>query len=312
MKHIVSVSLGSSSRNHWAEVELLGEQYIIERIGTDGDMNKAISILKTLDGQVDAFGMGGIDLYIYVGSRRYTIKDAVPLKEAVIHTPIVDGSGLKNTLERNVIEYLEEQKIICFEGKKVLMVSAADRFGMSQALEKAGSILTCGDLMFSLGIPYPIKSLKLFYRIAGILAPIAVKLPFHLLYPTGKEQHKNEVHRYEQYYNEADIIAGDFHYIHRFMPDNLEGKVIITNTVTPQDIEELRKREAATLVTTTPEIGGRSFGTNVMEAIIITCINKNIHEITTQDYEDILQRLALKPRILSLQEQSNYGKISSI
>ena len=309
MKHIVSVSIGSTTRNHRVEVDLFGELFLIERIGTDGDIEKAIKILKALDGKVDAFGMGGIDLFIYVGNKRYMIKDAVPLREAARTTPIVDGSGLKNTLERNVIEYLAEQKQIDFLGKKVLMVSAADRFGMAQALEAEGCILTCGDLMFSLGIPYPVKSLRLFYKIAAILAPIAVRMPFHLLYPTGKEQHKNEIYKYEQVYQDADIIAGDFHYIYRFMPKQLEGKIIITNTVTAQDVEELRRRGVATLITTTPEMRGRSFGTNVIEAMIITCVGKHISEITELDYKNMIQKLALKPRIISLQEKDSITEL---
>ena len=40
MKHIVSVSLGSSTRDHQVRMELLGEEYLIERIGMDGDMTK--------------------------------------------------------------------------------------------------------------------------------------------------------------------------------------------------------------------------------------------------------------------------------
>jgi hypothetical protein len=38
------------------EVELLGEKVVIERIGTDGDMEKAAQMYKDLDGKVDAFG----------------------------------------------------------------------------------------------------------------------------------------------------------------------------------------------------------------------------------------------------------------
>ncbi len=38
MKHVVSVSIGSSKRNHKVTIELLGEEFIIERIVTDGDL----------------------------------------------------------------------------------------------------------------------------------------------------------------------------------------------------------------------------------------------------------------------------------
>src|SRR3970282_1808485 len=106
------------------ETEIFGEKFVIERIGTDGDMKKSIELIKELDGKVDAFGMGGIDLYLYAGERRYIIKDAVPLKNAAKKSPIVDGSGLKNTLERRVIKYVHDNDIVDIKGKKVLIVSA--------------------------------------------------------------------------------------------------------------------------------------------------------------------------------------------
>ncbi|HED23683.1 MAG TPA: quinate 5-dehydrogenase, partial [Firmicutes bacterium] len=106
MKRIVGISLGSSSRDHTVTVELNNEQYRIERIGTDGNMDKMIEIIRELDGKVDAFGLGGMDLYIYAVDRRYEIRDARRIVRAAEKTPIVDGSGLKNTLERRSIEYL--------------------------------------------------------------------------------------------------------------------------------------------------------------------------------------------------------------
>ena len=41
MKHAVSVSLGSAKRDKRVELELFGERVLIERIGTDGDMEAA-------------------------------------------------------------------------------------------------------------------------------------------------------------------------------------------------------------------------------------------------------------------------------
>ena len=46
VKKVVSVSLGSSSRDHRAEVELLGERFDISRVGTDGSIDKAIAKLQ--------------------------------------------------------------------------------------------------------------------------------------------------------------------------------------------------------------------------------------------------------------------------
>ncbi|MFW6282343.1 MAG: quinate 5-dehydrogenase, partial [bacterium] len=160
MKKVISISLGSSKRDHKAEIKLLGEDFIIERKGTDGNKKKARKLFYEYDGEYDAFGIGGIDLYIYSDNRRYTFKDAKDLIKDVQYTPVVDGSGLKNSLERMVIQYLEKENIITFKGKKVLMVSAVDRFGMAKSLVYHGADVTFGDLIFGLGLPVGIKTLE--------------------------------------------------------------------------------------------------------------------------------------------------------
>lgn len=301
MKRIVSVSLGSSKRNHSVEAELLGEEFLIERIGTDGDMNRVIDMIHELDGKVAAFGMGGIDLYLYGSNKRYTIKDAIPMRDAAKKSPIVDGSGLKNTLERRVINYINEN-IMALKNKRVLMTSAVDRFGMADALHKCGADITFGDVIFGLNIPIPIRSYRLFQTVADVLLPVAVRMPFEKLYPTGKEQDVI-TSKYDKYYNEAEIIAGDYLFIKKYMPEKLEDKIIITNTVTKDDIEDLKQRGVDMLITTTPEFNGRSFGTNVMEALLVALLNKNIDEIEPSDYEHMLDKLNFIPRIVYLKER---------
>ncbi|NLC06438.1 MAG: quinate 5-dehydrogenase [Syntrophomonadaceae bacterium] len=299
MKRVVSVSLGSSRRNHSVEAEFLGEKFQIERIGTDGDMELAISLIRELDGKVDAFGMGGIDLYLYAGGKRYTLRDARRIANAAKKTPIVDGSGLKNTLERMVIEKLAADNKISFHRRKVLLVSGVDRFGMAEALNQVGAEVIYGDLIFGLGIPIPLRSLKTLNRAARCLIPIISRLPFSVLYPTGKKQ-EQVVPKYASFYQEAEIIAGDFLFIRHHLPERMNGQTIITNTVTAEDLELLRSRGIASLITTTPELGGRSFGTNVMEGVLVSLLEKHPDEIKVEEYSDLLNRLGLEPRIIQL------------
>lgn len=297
MKRVLGVSLGSSIRNHSVNTEFLGEEFLIERVGTDGNIEKAIELIKKYDGKVDAFGLGGIDLYIYSGSKRYTFRDAKRIANAARKTPVVDGSSLKNTLERSVINYLQNELGIVFTGKKVLMVCAVDRFGMAESLWQAGADMIFGDLIFSLGVPLKITSLNSLRRLASVIAPIVVKLPFKLLYPTGDQQERINP-KYAKYYNNAEVIAGDFHFIRRYMPEQLKGKFIITNTVTSKDVELLKAKGVKTLVTTTPELNGRSFGTNVMEGVLIALAGKRPEQMTQRDYDELLKEIGLKPRII--------------
>ncbi|HHT43265.1 MAG TPA: quinate 5-dehydrogenase [Firmicutes bacterium] len=297
MRRIVSVSIGSSKRDSKAAVNVCGEDFSVERIGTDGDMQKAISIIKELDGKVAAFGMGGIDLYLWGGNKRFILREAKQIARAPQLTPIVDGSGLKNTLERRAIETLAEEDPNMFKGKKVLLTCAVDRFGMAAALQKTGAEVLYGDLMFALGLPVPIYKLSVLEKVVAVLAPIVVQFPFRWLYPIGSKQEESpDRKKYEKYYNWADVIAGDYHQIRKYMPDDLTGKTIITNTITPKDVEFLRKRNVQELITTTPNLGGRSFGTNVMEGLLVALLNKPVSEITPEDYLRILDEIGFKPR----------------
>ncbi|MGE5396568.1 MAG: hypothetical protein ACM3MK_03405 [Chitinophagales bacterium] len=299
MKHVVSISLGSSTRNHAVETEFMGEKFRVERIGTDGDWDKARKMIREMDGKVDAFGMGGISLYVYAGDKKYILRDAKKLLLEAKKTPMVDGGGLKNTLEKHSIELVAREGIVNFKNKKTLMVCGVDRPGMAKALVEQGCICNFGDLIYSIGLPIRINNLSTLELIGKLLIPIIKNMPFDSLYPTGEKQ-EVILPKFSKYYYEAEIIAGDFLYIKRYLAPRLDGKVIVTNTTTPQDVELLKNRGAKLLITTTPEMEGRSFGTNVMEALMVAILNKPLDQITEADYTRLIKDLDFRPGVIYL------------
>lgn len=301
---VLSVSLGSSKRDKKVSTALLGEQVIIERRGTDGDINAAIRLIREMDGKVDAIGLGGIDLYLWVGDRKYVVRDALKMAQAARKSPVVDGSGLKNTLERRTVEWLAQK----FEGtpklsdSRAMMTSGIDRTGMAQSLWKYCRSVVFGDLAFALGIGIPIRSLKTLFFLGSVLLPIVTRLPFTWIYPTGEKQEK-QTPKYPKLFESADWICGDFHYIKRYAPSNLNGKVILTNTTTEEDVTMLAGRGVRWLVTTTPVFEGRSFGTNLLEACIVALIKRSHSEgylPTLADYEAYLNKLEITPSVRAL------------
>lgn len=294
-KHVISISLGSSERDAKAVVKLGDVEALVERRGTDGDFTKARQLMERYDGRADAIGLGGTDLYVYAGKERYTFRESARLVANVKHTPVLDGSGLKNSLERRLIRRLAADGIIDFQNKSVLLVCGVDRFGMAEALQEAGAQLTFGDLLFGLNIDKPIRSLKALAWWAKLLAPVLTKLPVGWLYPMGKEQQKRTP-RFTQYFLENDIIAGDFHFIRRFMPQSLPGKIIITNTVTAADRRLLQEAGVKLLITTTPCLDGRSFGTNVMEALLVAVKGAKA-PLGAAEYIDLLERCKIESSI---------------
>lgn len=295
MKKAVSISLGSSARDKTVEVELFGETVQIERRGTDGNVERATALFTELDGQVDALGVGGIDLWVQMGDKRYKLSAAHKLIKNVKHTPVVDGTGLKNTLERHVVHTMIEEMGDRYASGRVLLTAAIDRYGMTEAFVAQNYEVVYGDLMFALGIPIAIRSFAAFKRVAGLLAAPATKLPISILYPTGEKQDQI-IPKFTKWYEWASVIAGDCHYVKRHMPDDLGGKVIVTNTTTPVDMELFQQRGVTHVVTTTPLLDGRSFGTNMMEAAL-TAVSGKGRPLTFAELDGMINELGLRPTV---------------
>jgi hypothetical protein len=298
MKRAVSISIGSSKRDKAVEISLFGEKVLLERIGTDGDMEKAARMYQEMDGKVDAFGVGGANLGLMVADRWYPLYSVQSLVRFIRQTPVVDGTGLKNTLENKVAPFIEAKIGSYIKDKKVFMTLGADRWGMSKSFLDCGYECVFGDLMFGLGIPFPIRSERALKFFAAILMPIAGRLPFKWVYPIGEEQEVRKP-KWEKYYQWGTVIAGDCHYITHHMPDRLQGKVIATNTTTPSDVELFRTAGVKYLVTSTPVLDGRSFGTNMMEAALVA-ISEKKRELTRDELNELLNRLGFEPQLQEL------------
>jgi len=299
MKHILSISLGSTSRDKSIQKEILGEQFLIERRGTDGDLKRFGQYLIENDGKVDCLCVGGANLGLHWAGRFYGFRDIERIVSHIKQTPVVDGAGLKNSLERETVQILQDQGTVDFTTAKVLITCATDRFGMTEAICELSSNYILGDLMFNVGIPIPLHSTRSIDILTRLLLPILRRTPFRWLYPTGSKQ-DTILPKYQRYYHWADVIAGDFLIIRRHLPDRLEGKIVITNTTTQQDVEALRSRGVHLLINTTPAIEGRSFATNVMEGVFLTLMDKKPGQASAADYLEMAQRIGWQPEIREL------------
>ncbi|MCA2002089.1 MAG: quinate 5-dehydrogenase [Chloroflexi bacterium] len=294
MKRAVSVSLGSSKRDKSVKINLNGQEILVERIGMDGDFAKARRMYLELDGKVDAFGVGGVDLSLYLDEKEYPLRAALKLVEGVRHTPLCDGSGLKRTLERRVFQ-LAGDRLGEVRFRRAFIPVAADRIGLAEAVSEVSDQTVFGDLMVALGVPLPIYGLPAFKRFARLMLPLVSYFPLSMLfYGSGGAEHKP---KYVRYFQEADLIAGDYLFMRKYMPASLEGKTVVTNTTTEENIALLRQRGVRAVVTATPRYDGRTFGTNMMEAVLTAYAGKG-RRLTLPELNALIDELGLSPEVM--------------
>ena len=296
MKRAVGISLGSSKRDKSVVVNLNGQMIQVERIGTDGDVDKARQMYLDLDGKVDAFGVGGVDLYLRLDEKEYPLHAALKLVSGVKQTPLCDGRGLKHTLERRVFE-LAKAELGDVRFKQAFVPVAVDRIGLAQAVAEVSERTVFGDLMVALGVPLPIYGVPAFKRVARVMLPIASHFPMSMIF-YGSDGAEHEP-KYVKYFEESDLIAGDFLFMRKYMPKSLAGKTVVTNTTTEENIALLQERGVKTVITTTPRYEGRSFGTNTTEAMLTAYAGKG-RRLTDAELNGLIDELGLKPSVIHL------------
>ena len=106
-----------------------------------------------------------------MAGKKYPFPQIYRMVSGVQQTPIVDGGGLKHTIERQVMQFVEQKIGDQITPKTCLVTSGADRYGMAQSAVDAGYETVFGDLMFGLGLPIPLHTLNTLHWMARVLAP---------------------------------------------------------------------------------------------------------------------------------------------
>jgi hypothetical protein len=298
-KHVVSVSLGSSTRDKSVTLELGGEEIVAERRGVDGDLAAFNRLMRELDGTVDVLSVGGTEIAFHVDGEVLAFRSTARLIDGVTRTPLVDGAGLKLTLERRVFELAPDVADPVTGAaphfRQAFLNIALDRWGMALAVDEVSDSVVYGDLMFSFGVPVALTSLPAVKRTAKTLVPVAGRMPLKWLYPTGDDQTVREP-KFAKHFAASDLICGDFLYIGKHAPDDLTGRTVLTNTTTEANVEWLASSGAAMLITTTPRFDGRSFGTNLTEAIITAAVGSD-RSLMLEEMNAAIDDLGIRPDV---------------
>ena len=123
MKRVVTVTLGSSAKDHEFETEFLGHPMHVSRLGADADEGKAWELLRRQQAQADAIGLGMVRDHYEVGARRYVHKDTDRLLSVVTRCPATTGARLRRMLQVRAVRHVQRQLGHYFNNNHVLFLS---------------------------------------------------------------------------------------------------------------------------------------------------------------------------------------------
>jgi len=312
-KEIVSISLGPSGRNYEFTTQICGQDVHLRRFGADGDVGRARELVAEYDGQVDAIALSGMSVYFKVGRRTFVHQQIRQVASAAQTTPVLDGVHLKNTLERWAISQVAREQRGIFNHKRVFVLSGIDRYAMAKVLSGFTRQIFFGDPIFHLNLPFALRSFGQLERYASLMAPSLCQGPYDKLRPPAQEQ-ELRAPRGAKYFDRADVIVGDSDTIRRFAPEDLRRKVIITDALSADGVQDLRERGVEKLITLTPPLSDEQpfVSPGVLEAVFVSLMDCPPAEISDDDFLNVVSRYELEPHVTVLNDPPDVARFAFV
>ncbi len=304
MKRVICISLGSSQYDFEFETEFLGQDFLVKRIGTDGDLRKAEALLVKWDTAADAFGIGSVKFPYTIGPRRLT-ENRLKTIERIgrrIKTPVTTGAALRKVSFEWAIHHLQYSMGGFFSNARVLVLSGMMDYNLAKIISEYTDNLSFADPIIEHGIPKFLNSIKDLERYANGAHEILKYTPVKGLAALAMPIKKWNEYILRKAMQKSTMIMVPYYDFDKYMEiaglEELGRKTVITSTVYDARVDFMRKRGVDLIIDNTPKILDRVVGVNTLEAMIIAALEKPKADITDDQLMEIISDHHLEPRVI--------------
>lgn len=298
MKSIVSISLGPSDLDLKFRTKFLGQQFQVERIGTENDLKAAERLVTHWRDKVDALGLGMVKDHYWVGTNHFHQRDTARLEKLAGGTLVSTGARLREIVQEWSLRAAQAELDNFFNNAKVLFLSGTTNYRLASVMAEFTQNLTFADPVLQLGIPRLLNSLKALELYATGSAPVRRFSPERVSLPSLAPGRLVNQFLLKKAVRDADVIVAPYHQLERYGASELEGKAVLTSTVSPERLQALKDRGVRMVLDCSIQLFEQTVGLNVIEAMILAALGKPASQISHDDYLEIFTSLDLKPRIL--------------
>ena len=296
MKHVVSISLGSSQQDFEFTTEFLGTRLRVQRIGTNGSTATAIKLIKQWDKKAAAIGLGVLKDSYKVGSQRFIDKDSARLKAVATRVPATTGGRLGDILQEWAVRHAQSQLGSYFNNARTLFFSGLTDYKLALALSEYTTNLQFADPVLQLGVPKLLGSLDALHLYSnGAHYVKDWSLPSAIATGPVKEWTRFVLRKAMQ---KATVLVAPAHELDDFGLEELAGKTLIAAAVNDERMAQLRDKGVSTVIDGAPVMHGHVIGANLLDAMILAATGKAADEILEDDYLEIITGMDVQPRIV--------------
>lgn len=296
MKTAVGISLGSGEHNFELETDFLGQRLKVWRLGTDASTTKTVKLLKAWERHADAIGIAVAKDKYALPSRRAIDDDISLLTGAVTRVPVTTGARLADILQEWAVRHVQNALGSFFTNANVLFFSGMSNLKLAQTMREYTQNVSFADPLLQLGIPKLLTSLDaLRLYSAGAHHVLDWALPGVLASDPVKEWNRFLLRKA---IHGATVVVAPVQDLDNFNREDLDGKTVVTSTVSDERLARLGEKGVAMVVDGSPFLFDHVIAPSLLDAMIIAATGKRPGQILEDDYLEILTRLEVEPRIL--------------
>lgn len=298
MKKVVSVSLGPDNLDYKFRTKFLGQNFEVERLGTNRDKRAAGQLVRELRDQADAIGLGMVADHHSVGTSHFIQKSTRKLEQLAGGVPVTTGARLREIVQEWSVRTAQTDCGSIFNNAKVLFLSGTVNYRMASVMSEFTQNLSFADPVLQLGVPNILNSLRALELYAAGSDPLRKYAPGNALLPSLPPGKYLNQFILKKAVRDAHVVVAPYHQLERYELPELCGKIILTSTVSPARLEALKDKGVRMVIDCSIQLFKHTVGLNVVEAMIVAALGKGPEEILHDDYLEIFTDLELKPRIL--------------
>jgi predicted amino acid dehydrogenase len=296
MKKVITVTLGSSSQDFSFKTKFLGEDFQVTRMGANNDTTQAWELLRRHQNFADAMGIGEIGDHYQVGLRTVVNKETERLLNVVTRVPATTGATLRRLLQVRAIRQVQKELGEYFNNNIVLFLNGMRNYDMAVALSDYTPNLNFADALYQTGAPAMLTSIQQLELYAKSTKWALSGKPAELLESSFAWLKSKRVSKAVE---DAHLIVGTFAELKAVgNASNLAGKTLITSAVDDDRLEFFKKCKVNLVIDVSPKLFDHVIGINTLEAMILAALGRSPEEVSDDDFEEILNELSIKPRLL--------------
>jgi predicted amino acid dehydrogenase len=294
---VVDVSLADTAGDYDEQVTFLQRPFRIVRLGTDGDVDAAVAIVRAWAGKADAIALTGIEAARALGRFDGSQDGIDRVKAASEAAPVVDGRTLHDVLQEWAIRRTNAEMPGYFSNARTVVLGGTNHDRTTRVLREFTANLEFADPALRFDLPARLDA----NPVLGLTAKVAT-LPTHLVPGSVRTRLRTPVQQASHAFarisaRDCDLLVASYEELDGFDLQDLAGKTLITSAISDERLAELASRGVDLVLDTTPQPFDVTVEVAVLEAMMVAAA-ANGERLTNDDLLDMIVSAGLEPRLL--------------